>query len=221
MTDKQQSSPKSSRRRGRGRRGGKQHKKPPSTESKDDFESWLEAALASLGPLPKSDVWRQADDNDATFQALTCWLEDRYIREWSLDRRRALREDFWSSIEDYLTDLDCPYSAWREDLALRRRVIYWLVVCATTEVYGDEVGEEQPQDLDLSTATDADAADLALGFTTGDNVVDGILKLARMHLLLDLEQEQDEINQSIAELQRLSVTESKPLKQYRQHKGKR
>ena len=57
--------------------------------------------------------------------------------------------------------------------------------------------------------------DFALGFSTGDPQVDGMLTLLRMTLLLDLEQEQQYVNQRIAQLQTVTVPSAKSLKKYK------
>ena len=75
-------------------------------------------------------------------------------------RNRRLRNDFWSTIDDYLDELECPEtylgqnksdidnhttgsgnhhpkSKWRTEPQLRIRVVYWLISCATSEAYAD------------------------------------------------------------------------------------
>jgi hypothetical protein len=60
-----------------------------------------------------------------------------------------------------------------------------------------------------------DTTRFPLGFTTGDNQVDGILTLLRMNMLLKLEQEQQYVNHRIAQLQATTVPGAKPLKKYK------
>lgn len=125
--------------------------------------------------------------------------------------REKLRSDFWSSIGDYLDQLECPNEhgseyAIKDDWMLiprrRTRVMYWLVSCAISEAYGDST-------CDTSSVV---LSNFPLGFTTDDPQVDTFLTLARMNHLDKLRKEQDQINGCIVALQQTSVNLAKPLK---------
>ena len=124
-----------------------------------------------------------------------------------LDRRRSLRKDFWTTIDEYLTNLECPQSymttdakVWRTCRALRGRIVYWLISCAVSESYAENVEEDDPDRTNgaqsILEGTQLDS--LALGFTTGDDAVDRILKLVRMQNLLGIEQQQRRQNDLLA-----------------------
>lgn len=129
--------------------------------------------------------------------------------------REKLRTDFWSCIEDYLDELECPpqyYTPnWRLDGRLRTRVMYWLISCAISEAHGDSSRDNDT--IIATTAKDTLNVDyFPLGFTTDDPQVDQALTYIRMQHLLKLRLEQDGINDCIATLQQTSVAKAKPLK---------
>lgn len=80
--------------------------------------------------------------------------------------------------------------------------MYWLLACATSEVYGDC----------SSDGTIADTSSFPLGFTTDDTDVDTVLTFIRMKQILELPYQQDQINDCIARLQARIVETAKPLK---------
>mmetsp|Transcript_28510 Transcript_28510/g.47182 ORF Transcript_28510/g.47182 Transcript_28510/m.47182 type:complete len:105 (-) Transcript_28510:2571-2885(-) len=98
--------------------------------------------------------------------------------------------------------------------------MYWLISCAISEAHGDSCPPTSATDTaeGSTTATAAAVDDIStshsfpLGFTTDDPQVDQALTYTRMKHLLKLRQEQDQINDCIAQLQNTSVAKSKPLK---------
>lgn len=67
-----------------------------------------------------------------------------------LEEREKLRTDFWAHIGEYLDALECPkgYTQdWRQSSELRVRIVYWLIACATSEAFGDQLSENsQPKE---------------------------------------------------------------------------
>jgi RNA transcription, translation and transport factor protein len=59
----------------------------------------------------------------------------------------------------------------------------------------------------------AELADFPLGFSTGDEEVDHILTILRMKLLVQLEKDQQQVNELVAEMQAVTVGKAKPLKE--------
>lgn len=143
----------------------------------------------------------------------------------SFEKRESLRSSFWSVVDDYLRDLDCPQhyfrpdagsspnaanaACWRNNPALRVRMVHWLLSCAISERFSEQTDKNRPS---LTTSEDllpSKLQDFHLGFSSGDSKVDDILKLVRMQYLADLEDEQEEQNQVLANLfQRTTSTSS-------------
>lgn len=147
-----------------------------------------------------------------------------FVLSRDLETRNLLRNKFWVTIDSYLHELECPKGyleanngvlAWHRDPSLRIRVVYWIVSCATSELNAEKldpkeeqvvvtVGKEPkptpvklilPPELDL----DLDPNAFPLGFSTGDNQVDHILILLRMNFLNEIELEQRQYNQLLAD----------------------
>mmetsp|Transcript_20734 Transcript_20734/g.30541 ORF Transcript_20734/g.30541 Transcript_20734/m.30541 type:complete len:286 (-) Transcript_20734:255-1112(-) len=111
----------------------------------------------------------ESDDMDAdvALEKLVIWLEEYIIRQWDpKSRQNKLESNFWSFLQQYLFDLDCPplyylqpnsfhlnengefvipndkkasCSYWRYDRFKRPRLIYWIVSCAVSQQYEDSV----------------------------------------------------------------------------------
>lgn len=161
-----------------------------------------------------------------------------------LESRDKLRNEFWSTIDSYLDDLECPKGyllmeeahgvAWRQDPSLRLRVVYWIISCATSELHA-ELSKPKPKPKEQVHATamertpaklrlpELDPSAFPLGFSTGDDQVDHILILLRMNLLHEVEQEQQQYNQllanSILETSRDKETKTMPKKSGRHNRG--
>jgi hypothetical protein len=148
-----------------------------------------------------------------------------------LERRNKLRNEFWSTIDSYLDDLECPKEGgnlleatnggkayWRQDPSLRRRVVYWIISCATSELYTEKLDpkeqvaaaaaavapavnpmERTPATKKLVLLPELDPSVFPLGFSTGDNQVDQLLIILRMNFLQQVEQEQHQYNQLLAD----------------------
>jgi hypothetical protein len=98
---------------------------------------------------------------------------------------------------------------WRQDPSLRMQVVYWIISSATFELHAEKVDPKQ-QGVVYSTTTSITTMDLVrlpeldpsvfpLGFSTGDEQVDHILTILRMDLLHQIEQEQQQYNQLLAD----------------------
>jgi hypothetical protein len=214
---------------------------------------WFLRCLKCLGNEHPEEFLPALQESDNHLIQLTLWLEDCVIRMWTIEKRDQLKADYWTSITEYLQELQCPacYTAgeWQRNETQRVRVIFWLLSVATNEAYGDAflntTGTQdshtipttsassksacmkrkmhEPDMTALKTISETDLASLQnyefpLGFSTGDNQVDGVLTLLRMNLLLDLEREQQVINRRIAQLQTVTVPEAKSLKKYKQRR---
>ena len=186
------------------------------------FSSWFLDGLLSLKHSDPSSVQdaflckdkdSQQDGPDHQMYNLTLWLEDRMIRQWGIERRNKLRENFWSTVDSYLRDLECPENymvcdsiPWREVPKLRVRVVYWLVSCAISEAYAEHQNEEEANINEkkptnggtLHTLIPEKVNDFPLGFSTGDLEVDRALTVLRMQFLLEIEGEQKAQNEFLA-----------------------
>jgi hypothetical protein len=178
-------------------------------------EQWLAQSLNALGhPDPSSIMTCLRTDGDSSLEALVIWLENRVIRQWEVSEREALRRGDSRNLERYLEDLECPSKylqsrSWRQDLLVRKKVILWIVSSAISELYADQKGainnstgrKDSRPDVTFSPGSDT----FPLGFSTNDADVDEIAKALRMKYLLDLRALQNRVNQSIAEMQKLTV----------------
>uniref|UniRef100_A0A7S1Z4D1 Uncharacterized protein n=1 Tax=Trieres chinensis TaxID=1514140 RepID=A0A7S1Z4D1_TRICV len=190
---------------------------------------WLDRCLTALGhpdPTSLSACLVPDKKGDKELQLLVIWLEDRCVRQWDETDRVGLRKRFWATMPRYLDCLECPseyfQGRWGDDQRQRIAVINWLVSCAISEVYGDSKDElngtfqakesekdgtieEVPPTTESGTAS-LDTASFPLGFTTNDEDVDHIVTALRMHYLLELRAEQDQVNECIAKMQNVTVS---------------
>jgi hypothetical protein len=105
---------------------------------------------------------------------------------------------------------------WRHDPSLRSRVVYWIISCATSELHAEKLHPNEqvgvvtatpttPMETEIIPATkqlllpELDPSVFPLGFSTGDNQVDQLLVLLQMNLLQQVEQEQQQYNQLLAD----------------------
>ena len=179
-----------------------------------------------------SQIMTNSDEGDRQLQQLVLWLENNAIRQWAVKDRKALGNIFDDAFERYLTDLDCPTeyrtrdsnkedgnenTTWRSNLQSRGKIVFWVVSSAISELYADQrpmddnsdkassqVEKEADTKPDLNNII-IDKDSFPLGFSTDDADVDGILMALRMKYLLDLRHAQDRVNESVAEMQKLTV----------------
>jgi hypothetical protein len=114
---------------------------------------------------------------------------------------------------------------WRQDPSLRMQVVYWIISSATFELHAEKVDPKQQGVVPSTTATTTTTMDLnsskklvrlpeldpsvfPLGFSTGDEQVDHILTILRMDLLHQIEQEQQQYNQLLADSMLLETSSS-------------
>jgi hypothetical protein len=163
-----------------------------------------------------------------------------------LEEREKLRTDFWAHIEEYLDALECPKwytQEWRQSSELRVRIVYWLIACATSEAFGDQLSKnsqpKEPEQINKSADTNEQSnrpsttreetttysgqeqawKQFPLGFSTGDEAINRTLSILRMKLLIQLENEQKEINHVISQLQQVTAGKAKPLKETKMRKS--
>lgn len=211
-----------------------------------DDACWFLDSLRCLGYDKPEDFLPALSHCDEALIQLTLWLEDHIIRLLTIEKREALRCDYWTMISEYLEELKCPmgyFSAqWQNNAALRVRVLFFLLSVAMSEAYGDAFIDDpppsatepdsMPNNLRMVDYTNYDAIssisesdldqiqsdEFPLGFSSGDSQVDRLLVVLRMNLLLDLENEQQFVNQRIAQLQAMKAHDAKPLKKYKQRR---
>ena len=108
---------------------------------------------------------------------------------------------------------------WRTNPQSRGKIVFWVVSTAISELYADQTPmdgnsdkvSQQPQaEQEADTKPDLnniiiDKDSFPLGFSTDDADMDGILMALRMKYLLDLRQVQNKVNESVAEMQKLTV----------------
>jgi hypothetical protein len=106
---------------------------------------------------------------------------------------------------------------WRQDPSLRMRVVHWIISCAAFELPAEKLDPKQQQVVVVPSTTTStttmemtsskkpvllpklDPSVFPLGFTTGDDQVNHILILLRMNLLHQIDQEQQQYNQLLAD----------------------
>lgn len=212
------------------------------------MDSWLERSLRSIAGccctdnassaqppsgLSMSQIMTNSDEGNRQLQRLVIWLENNAIRQWKVDARKVLGDNFDYAFERYLTDLDCPTeyrtregsvceedneTYWRTNPQSRGKIVFWVVSTAISELYADQTPMDgnsdkvsQPQaEQEADTKADLnniiiDKDSFPLGFSTDDADMDGILMALRMKYLLDLRQLQNKVNESVAEMQKLTV----------------
>lgn len=195
---------------------------------------WFTRSLVSLG-MPNPDPFvclvlpievDKADDVDSVLRDFVIWIEHHAIRQWTVDDRGKLKKEFCSSVEEYLSELDCPdeyrtcrrgsgKTSWRDDPHTRIRVVFWLVSCAVSEVYSDKVDLVEEAANNITSNGDKGEALLScihkdsfpLGFSTNSPAVDGISSALRMKYLMNLRDMQNKVNLSTAKMQQLTVNE--------------
>uniref|UniRef100_A0A7S2U9L4 Uncharacterized protein n=1 Tax=Attheya septentrionalis TaxID=420275 RepID=A0A7S2U9L4_9STRA len=203
--------------------------KSPHTTSRakipKEQKQWLERSLSALGHVEPSSFGscltvgtKEADDQ---LQAFVTWLEDRVIRQWDIESRNGLRNDFWTILPRYLNDLDCPpmYYAYsgkegeegrnKDDPVQRVQIVHWLVSCGVSDLAQQQQEEEEdnrPSPSLLQTKNEWKASDFPLGFSTNDDTVDHIATAIRMRYIVEMRRVQDKVNQRIAEMQRSTST---------------
>lgn len=208
-------------------------KKHPAAHGDSLKPQWLVDRLESLGHANPSSVVNclvvNNSDSDGQLTSLAVWLEDRVIRQWEETRRGKLRTDFWGCCNRYLSDLDCPpcYHSnksvaansvpWRHDPSKRVKVVHWLVNSAVSEAFGDARDKREGKKDILSAGSvmskKSDAAQtfslapgaFPLGFTTNDEDVDQIATVMRMRYVLSQRSKQDNVNQCVSDMQRVTV----------------
>jgi len=111
-------------------------------------------------------------------------------------------------------------SNWKTNPESRGKIVFWVVSNAISETYLDqrqlkvdncsnvslqddatEKGADERQDLKKIVDKDS----FPLGFSTNDADIDGVLMALRMKYLLDLRRVQNKVNESVAEMQKLTV----------------
>lgn len=189
---------------------------------------WFKRSLVSLG-LPNPDSFAclaqpvEVDADGTVLQDFFVWMEHHAIRQWTVDDRKKLQNDFCSSVEQYLSDLDCPEtyrmcrggngkpSSWQDDPYARTKVVFWLVSCAISEVYSDQAGPVEDVASDngdndvLFSCIHKDS--FPLGFSTNSSAVDDIANALRMKYLMDLRNLQNKVNLITANMQQITVNE--------------
>ena len=210
------------------------------------MDSWLERSLRSIARccctdpssvqpptgLSMSQIITNSEEGNRQLQQLVLWLENNAIRQWAVDDRKALGDNFDDAFERYLTDLDCPTeyrtrdgsgceedneTYWRTNPQTRGKIVFWVVSSAISELYvdqrpiddnGDKSSSQAEKEADTKPDLNniiIDKDSFPLGFSTDDADVDGILMALRMKYLLDLRHAQDRVNESVAEMQKLTV----------------
>jgi hypothetical protein len=207
-------------------------------DEESQMDSWLERSLRSIAgctdassaeppTVSMSHIITNSDEGNRNLQDLIIWLENHAIRQWKLDDRKALVDNFDDAFERYLADLDCPTeyrrdtrsggssgdgnieTNWRANPESRGKVVFWVVYNAISETYLDQRPSLESSDNassqgeHLNKIIDKDS--FPLGFSTNDANMDGILMTLRMKYLLDLRQIQTKVNESVAEMQKLTV----------------
>ena len=151
-----------------------------------------------------------------------------------LEQRQNLRQDFWATIDSYLRDLECPENylndsqgSWRRSPKQRTWIVYWLLSCAISEAYVED--KETPTEDSSTLPTQSEPMilpekvdDFPLGFSTGDALVDRALTVLRMQFLLEIEKEQQEQNEVLAQKiqETIQKNRSKP-KEEAQYRNRR
>jgi len=204
---------------------------PPRDEA---VVEWFRRSLISLG-LPNPDSFAclaQPGEVDVAvggtvLRDFVVWMEHHVIRQWTVDDRKKLRNDFCSSVEQYLSDLDCPAmyrmcrdgngkpTSWQDDPYARRKVVFWLVSCAISEVYSDQAGPVEDATEIASGNVNNNAVLLScidkdsfpLGFSTNSSAVDDIVNALRMKYLMDLRNLQNKVNLTTSNMQQITVNE--------------
>eukprot|EP00978_Attheya_sp_CCMP212_P027737 scaffold93583_cov54-Attheya_sp.AAC.1 len=185
-------------------------------------KQWLERSLSALGHAEPSSFGscltvgtKEADDQ---LQAFVTWLEDRVIRQWDIESRNGLRNDFWTVLPRYLNDLDCPPMYYKnsgkeggdgrnkDDPVQRVQIVHWLVSCGVSDLAQQQQEEEEDRSSPASSNNEWKASDFPLGFSTKDDTVDHIATAIRMRYIVEMRRVQDKVNQRIAEMQRSSST---------------
>ena len=179
-----------------------------------------------------SQIITNSEEGNRQLQQLVLWLENNAIRQWAVDDRKALGDNFDDAFERYLTDLDCPTeyrtrdgsgceedneTYWRTNPQTRGKIVFWVVSSAISELYvdqrpiddnGDKSSSQAEKEADTKPDLNniiIDKDSFPLGFSTDDANMDGILMALRMKYLLDLRHAQDRVNESVAEMQKLTV----------------
>lgn len=214
------------------------------------MDAWLERLLGSIAgcsaagaersmpTVSMSQIITNSDEGNRQLQDLIIWLENHVIRQWKVDDRRALGNNFDDAFERYLADLDCPVdyrersgnacgvggnncSNWKANPESRGKIVFWVVSNAISETYLDQRpsginnGNDAASQADDATEKAADGRQdlkkiidkdsFPLGFSTNDADIDGVLMALRMKYLLDLRRVQNKVNESVAEMQKLTV----------------
>ena len=214
------------------------------------MDAWLERLLGSIAgcsaagaersmpTVSMSQIITNSDEGNRQLQDLIIWLENHVIRQWKVDDRRALGNNFDDAFERYLADLDCPVeyrersgnacsvggnncSNWKANPESRGKIVFWVVSNAISETYLDQRpsginnGNDAASQADDATEKAADERQdlkkiidkdsFPLGFSTNDADIDGVLMALRMKYLLDLRRVQNKVNESVAEMQKLTV----------------
>lgn len=210
------------------------------------MDSWLERSLRSIAGcccinasseepptgLSLSQIMTNSDEGNRQLQQLVLWLENNAIRQWTVEDRKALGDNFDDAFERYLTDLDCPTeyrtrdgsnedgnenTTWRTNPQTRGKIVFWLVSSAISELYTDQRlmddnGDKSSSQAEKEADTKPDLNNIIidkdsfpLGFSTDDANMDGILMALRMKYLLDLRHVQNKVNESVVEMQKLTV----------------
>ena len=215
----------------------------------DRMDAWLERLLGSIAgcsasgaersmaDVSMSQIITNSDEGNRQLQDLIIWLENHAIRQWKVDDRRALGDNFDDAFERYLTDLDCPAeyressgntrsvggnncADWKANPESRGKIVFWVVSNAISETYLDQRPSGVNNDNNVSSQVDetekvadeqqdlnkiVDKDSFPLGFSTNDADIDGIIMALRMKYLLDLRRVQNKVNESVAEMQKLTV----------------
>lgn len=111
-------------------------------------------------------------------------------------------------------------SNWKTNPESRGKIVFWVVSNAISETYLDQRPSGINNDNNVSLQDDAtekgaderqdlkkiiDKDSFPLGFSTNDADIDGVLMALRMKYLLDLRRVQNKVNESVAEMQKLTV----------------
>ena len=187
------------------------------------FSEWLSENLKVLSyPNPDEfSIDAFTNDNktsDEKLVLLSLWLEDNFIRRWNLQMRDAFLRNsnsFWDEhgIWHYLSDLDFPRN-WKNKKMkeIRIYIVYWLVCQAISESFNDKKAKGSIKTVNdkqgYCSEHDRDNEVFPLGFTTGDEFVDKIMTTLRMRYILESRQMQDDMNNSIADMQKFTVKKS-------------
>ena len=131
------------------------------------MDAWLERLLGSIAgcsaagaersmpTVSMSQIITNSDEGNRQLQDLIIWLENHVIRQWKVDDRKALLDNFDDAFERYLADLDCPTeyrerignacsvggnncSNWKANPESRGKIVFWVVSNAISETYLDQ-----------------------------------------------------------------------------------